>query len=170
VSFYDCRNSAGNNTTEFWAAVSTNGGASFLPNVKVSAGVSSALVPVVAATKFDYGDYSGLAFFGGVFYPCWADNSNSTGDNPDGAMNYFDIYTARVTVNTPVVMVNPRSSGNHFVVSVRTTVGKTYYLEATPTLSNPQWTTVTNAAGNGLFQDLTEANPGAQRFYRVRAQ
>jgi hypothetical protein len=170
VSFYDCRDSAGNNTTEFWAAVSTNGGASFLPNVKVSAGVSSALVPVIAATKFDYGDYSGLTFFGGVFYPCWADNSNSTGDNPNGASNYFDICTARVTVNTPVVMVNPRSSGNNFVVSVRSTVGKTYYLEATPTLSYPVWTTVTSAAGNGLLQDLTDTNPGAQRFYRVRAQ
>jgi hypothetical protein len=170
VSFYDCRNSASNNTTEFWAAVSTNGGASFLPNVKVSAGVSSALVPAIAGTKFDYGDYSGLTFFGGVFYPCWADNSNSTGDNPDGGMNYFDIYTARVTVNTPVVMVHPRSSGNHFVVSVRTTVGKTYYLEATPTLNDPQWTTVTNAAGNGPLKDLTDSNPGAQRFYRVQAQ
>jgi hypothetical protein len=168
VSFYDCRNSAGNNTTEFWAAVSTNGGASFLPNVKVSAGVSSALVSAVAG--FDYGDYSGLAFFGGVFYPCWADNSNSTGDNPDGAMNYFDIYTSRVTVNTPVVMVHPRSSGNQFVVSVRTTVGKTYYLEATPTLSDPEWTTVANVAGNGLLEDLTDTNPGGQTFYRVRAQ
>jgi hypothetical protein len=170
VSFYDCRNSASNNTTEFWAAVSTNGGASFLPNVKVGAGVSSALVPAVAGTKFDYGDYSGLAFFGGVFYPCWADNSNSTGDNPDGPMNYFDIYTARVTVNTPVLMVHPRVSGNHFVVSVRTTVGKTYYLEATPTLSHPEWTTVTNAAGNGLLEDLTDTNPGPQTFYRVRTQ
>jgi len=168
VSFYDCRNSVNNNTTEFWAAVSTNGGVSFLPNVKVSAGVSSALVSAVAG--FDYGDYSGLTFFGGVFYPCWADNSNSTGDNPDGAMNYFDMYTARVTVDRPVVIVNPRSSGNNFVVSLRTTIGKTYYLEATPTLSKPSWTTVTNAAGNGRLVDLTDANPGAKMFYRARVR
>ena len=128
VSFYDCRNSASNNTTEFWAAVSTNGGASFLPNVKVSAGVSS-----IASTSFDYGDYTGLTFFGGVFYPCWADNSNSTGNNPDGALNYFDLYTARVTVNTPVLLSNPRTNGNNFIVSLATTtVGKTYYLELPP--------------------------------------
>jgi hypothetical protein len=67
-------------------------------------------------------------------------------------------------------MVHPRSSGNHFVVSVRTTVGKTYYLEATPTLSDPEWTTVTNIAGNGLLEDLTDTNPGGQTFYRVREQ
>jgi hypothetical protein len=170
VSFYDCRNSESNNTTEFWAAVSTNGGVSFLPNVKVSAGVSSALATGQLGSKFDYGDYSGLTFFGGVFYPCWADNSNSTGDNPDGAMNYFDIYTARVTVNTPVVMVNPRSSGSSFLVSVRSTVGKTYYLEATSTLVNPDWTTMTNTVGNGVLEDLTDANPGAESFYRVRAE
>jgi hypothetical protein len=168
VSFYDCRNSVSNNTTELWAAVSTNGGASFLPNVKVSAGVSSALVSAVAG--FDYGDYSGLTFFGGVFYPCWADNSNSTGDNPDGAMNYFDIYTARVTVNTPALLVNPRPSGNNFVVSLRTTVGKTYYLEAAPTLVNPVWTTVTHVAGNGRLVDLTDTNPGGKMFYRARVQ
>jgi len=168
VPFYDCRNSVSNNTAEFWAAVSTNGGASFLPNVKVSAGVSSALATGALGNKFDYGDYSGLTFFGGVFYPCWSDNSNSTGDNPNGALNYFDMYTARVTVNTPVVMVNPRSSGNTFVVSVRTTVGKTYYLEAAPTLINSNWSTVTNAVGNGLVKDLADSNPGAERFYRVR--
>jgi hypothetical protein len=170
VSFYDCRDSVNNNTTEFWAAVSTNGGASFLPNVKVSAGVSSALVPVIAATKFDYGDYSALTFFGGVFYPCWSDNSDSTSDNPDGAGSYFDSYTARVTINTPVLMVNPRQSGAGFVVSMRTTVGKTYYLESTPTLANPVWTTVTSVTGNGLMQDLTDLNPGEQQFYRVMAE
>src|ERR1044071_676277 len=170
VCFYDCRNSASNNTAEFWAALSTDGAASFLPNVKVSEGVSSALATGLLGNKFDYGDYSGLTFFGGVFYPCWSDNSNSTGDNPDGAMNYFDTYTARVTVTTPLLLVNPRTSGNNFVVSLQTMLGKTYYLEATPELINPNWTTVTNAAGNGQLVDLTDTNPGAQTFYRARVQ
>jgi hypothetical protein len=44
----------------------------------------------------DYGDYTGLAFFGGVAHPAWSDNSNSTGDNPDGALHQLDIYTASV--------------------------------------------------------------------------
>jgi hypothetical protein len=170
VSFYDCRNSVSNNTTEFWAAVSTNGGASFLPNVKVSAGVSSALATGALGNKFDYGDYSGLTFFGGVFYPCWADNSNSTGDNPDGALNYFDMYTARVTVNTPLVLLNPRSSTNSFVVSTKTTVGKTYILEATATLPSAIWYPVANTVGNGSLLNLTDTNPAAQTFYRARVQ
>lgn len=170
VSFYDCRNSVSNNAAEFWAAVSTNGGASFLPNVKVSAGVSSA-IPIGSLNNFDYGDYTGLTFFGGVFYPCWADNSNSTGDNPDGAMDYSDMYTARVTVNTPAILVNPRTIASDFVVSVpTTTVSKTYYLEATPALGNPLWTTVTSVAGNGRLVNLTNTNPGAQTFYRARVQ
>jgi hypothetical protein len=39
-----------------------------------------------------------MSFTHGVFYPGWADNSNSTGDNPDGALSTFDVYTAKVTV------------------------------------------------------------------------
>ena len=46
----------------------------------------------------EYGDYTGLSYLGGSFYPSWADNSNSTGDNPDGALSKFDAYTAKVTV------------------------------------------------------------------------
>ncbi len=171
VSFYDCRNSPGNNTTEFWATVSTNGGVSFLPNVKVSAGVSSALVSAIVNTSFDYGDYSGLTYWGGVFYPCWADNSNSTGDNPNGANNYFDIYTAKVTVLTPPVLTNPRFSGGSFTASVLTTVGVNYYLESTPSLTTPTWTDAPAVLGNGLVQDLTDAGASSpSKFYRVRAQ
>jgi hypothetical protein len=40
-----------------------------------------------------------LDFYGGVFVPVWADNSNSTGDNPAGALATLDVYTARVSVS-----------------------------------------------------------------------
>jgi hypothetical protein len=33
------------------------------------------------------GDYIGLSYFGGIERPAWADNSNSTGTNPDGLMD-----------------------------------------------------------------------------------
>jgi hypothetical protein len=46
----------------------------------------------------DYGDYTGVAFYGGVFYPVWVDNSNSTNDNPNGTSGWLDLYTARLTV------------------------------------------------------------------------
>ena len=42
----------------------------------------------------DYGDYTGLAFLGGVAHVAWADNSNSTGADPAGAGGPPDLYTA----------------------------------------------------------------------------
>jgi hypothetical protein len=171
VSFYDCRNAPGNNTTEFWATVSVDGGLTFLPNVKVSAGVSSALVAAISNTQFDYGDYSGLAFHGGTFYPCWADNSNSTGDNPAGAQNTFDIYTARVTLNLPVVMLNPLLTNRTFHVSVQTVAAKTYFLEASLSLAPQSWTPVVSAAGDGTLKELVDLDATTpQKFYRVRVQ
>ena len=171
VSFYDCRNSPGNNTVEVWATVSTDGGLTFLPNVKVSAGVSSALVPAISSTAFDFGDYTGLAFHAGTFYPCWADNSNSTGDNPAGTLNNFDIYTARVTVNVPLVLVNPRFTNSTFRVSVQTVAIKTYFLESVVSLANPTWMTSATAPGDGTLKELIDANASTPiKFYRVRAQ
>jgi hypothetical protein len=170
VSFYDCRNSAGNNTTEVWATISTDGGATFLPNIKVSTGVSSALVPVIANDGFDYGDYTGLAFHGGTFYPCWADNSNSTGDNPAGANSWFDTYTARVTVNLPLVMLNPLRTNGAFHASVQTMAATTYLLESSPSLNPQSWTSVTNVAGDGTVKELVDPTATApSKLYRVRA-
>jgi hypothetical protein len=34
----------------------------------------------------------------GAFWPAWSDNSNSTGDNPDGTLHQFDLYTAKVSI------------------------------------------------------------------------
>ena len=50
---------------------------------------------------YDYFDYTGLAYYGGYFYPAWADNSISTGNNPDcppynNPTWQMDIYVARV--------------------------------------------------------------------------
>jgi hypothetical protein len=98
VTWHDARNDAGNNNSEFWGAVSDTGGVSFSSNFKISAGVSN---DDVAASGVDYGDYHSNTFHAGRLYPIWADNSNSTGDNPAGANSTFDMYTARVTV-TPV--------------------------------------------------------------------
>jgi hypothetical protein len=171
VSFYDCRNSPGTNTAEVWATASTDGGLTFLPNVKVSSGVSSALAPDISSTTFDYGDYSGLAFHGGTFYPCWADNSNSTGDNPAGAQSNFDIYTARVTLNIPLVVINPRFTNSTFHVSVQTIAAKTYVLESSLSLADQNWTISASVAGDGTLKELVDSDASApQKFYRVRAQ
>jgi hypothetical protein len=106
VSWYDARNDLGtggpgdtdgipNDDVQIWATYSTDGGVSLAPNLQVSEGASSA---VAAGSYFDYGDYTHAAFQSHVFYPAWSDNSNSTGDNPDGTLHQFDLYTAKVTI------------------------------------------------------------------------
>jgi hypothetical protein len=112
VSWHDSRNDDGgigpgnrkagpNNDAQLFASESIDGGLTFLPNVQVSAGTSSEddaepqPTPLPCCQDLDYGDYTGLAYEGGNFYPAWADNSNSTGLNPDGPTK-MDILTAKV--------------------------------------------------------------------------
>src|SRR5439155_11096567 len=94
VVWYDCRNSGSNNRVELWGTASVDGGLSFLPDFKISTGSTSG---INAGGGNELGDYVGLDFYDSLLYPCWSDNSNSTGDNPDGTAN-LDYYGARVTV------------------------------------------------------------------------
>jgi hypothetical protein len=106
LSWYDTRNDLGtggsgdtngipNDDFQIWATYSSNGGASVAPNFQVSRGTSNA---VDANSFFDVGDYTHAAFVGGTFWPAWADNSNSTGQNPDGTLHQFDLYTAKISI------------------------------------------------------------------------
>jgi hypothetical protein len=106
VSWYDTRNDLGtggsgdtdgirNDDFQIWATDSGDGGATFAPNFQVSQGTSNA---IDANSFFDTGDYTHAAFVSGTFWPAWSDNSNSTGDNPDGTLNQFDLYTAKVSI------------------------------------------------------------------------
>ena len=62
-------------------------------------------------------------FHNGEFHPAWADDSNSTGDNPDGTTR-FDIYTAKVTPGPTALTVLDlfarRRAGGAVAVSWRT--------------------------------------------------
>jgi len=82
-----------NDDAQLWGAFSTDDGATFGANVQISAGTSNSHD---SGNGIDYGDYSGLAFYGGKARPAWSDNSNSTGTNPNGALHQLDIYTAAV--------------------------------------------------------------------------
>jgi hypothetical protein len=106
MSWYDTRNDLGtggsgdtdgipNDDFQIWATDSTNGGTTFALNFRVSQGTSNA---VDANSFFDTGDYTHAAFVSGTFWPAWSDNSNSTGDNPDGTLHQFDLYTAKVSI------------------------------------------------------------------------
>jgi hypothetical protein len=84
-----------NDDAQFWGTFSTKGGVSFARNIQISAGTSNSHD---SGNGIDYGDYTGLSFYAGIAHPAWADNSNSTGTNPDGALHQLDIYTAAVGV------------------------------------------------------------------------
>lgn len=104
VVWYDSRNDLGtggtgdtdgvpNDDAQFWGAFSTDSGQTFTKNIQISAGTSNSHD---SGNAIDYGDYTGLSFVGGVAHPAWADNSNSTVNNPDGTLHGLDIYTAAV--------------------------------------------------------------------------
>jgi hypothetical protein len=163
VTWHDARNDTGSgagstNTTpnddaQFWGAFSVNGGASFRPNFQISAGTSN---EVASGNGIDYGDYTSSDFVGGNLFPVWADNSNSTNNNPNGALAAFDIYTSRVhfEVNDPPVV----SAGP----DVATSEGSPVALNGTVTQADeagtdPVTTTWTVSAG----APCTFANPNA---------
>lgn len=106
VIWYDARNDLGtggpgdtdgipNTDAQVWGAFSTDGGQTFTRNIQISAGTSNSHD---AQNGIDYGDYCGLSFYGGIAHPAWSDNSNSTGNNPDGTLHQLDIYTTSVPV------------------------------------------------------------------------
>jgi hypothetical protein len=100
ITWYDCRNDPVTNTaTRFYAAVSSDGGNTWSANIDLEPnGQSNATTanPVPGAGYMDYYDYTGLAYYGGYFYPAWADNSNyPVGYNPDGIKG-MDIFVARI--------------------------------------------------------------------------
>jgi len=87
-----------NDDAQYWGTMSLDGGETWLQNYRVSDGTSNAQD---AFDGVDYGDYSALTANAGVFYPAWADNSNSTHTNPDGRLSRFDVYTAKVLPPQP---------------------------------------------------------------------
>jgi hypothetical protein len=97
VAWFDARNSAANNTVQYFGAISSDSGMTFSRNFQISVGMSDQAKSVPALRDADFGDYTGGAFANGRLVAAWADNSNSTFDNPDGA-SQFDVYTAIVDV------------------------------------------------------------------------
>jgi len=89
VSFYDTRNDPAGLQTDVYYARSTNGGASFLPNVKVTTARSDETwAPADLGNQ--YGDYAGMAASGGVAHPFWTDG------RADATLGE-EVFTAAVT-------------------------------------------------------------------------
>lgn len=165
VVWYDCRNSATDNHEELWGTVSLDGGVTFLPEVKISTGLTTG---VNLGGGNELGDYLGLDFYGGIFHPCWADDSNSTGDNPDGTAD-LDIYTAAVQVAPAVPVlaaVGPATNGGF---NFKVTCTPMFTLGVDTSTNLVQWTALgsgfTGTNGSFTFNDTNAVR--RLRFYRA---
>ncbi len=95
-----------------YTAISTNGGVNFATNLSA---ISSTFMlnpnslfnpPVVGYASFvpssgsplGFGNYTGLAYNSGEFYPAWADNSDVALINPNGPLSNFDVTISQVVV------------------------------------------------------------------------
>ena len=98
VSWYDARNDPNGTGVQFFAAVSNNGGTSFLAGSPISDGTSNAAT--IPGGSFEalnqFGDYTTTTFVNGVFYPIWTDNSPALVGNPN--VPQMDVATQRVVV------------------------------------------------------------------------
>jgi hypothetical protein len=185
VTWLDCRNDAVNNVnTEMFGTVSLDGGVTFLPNVQIAAQPSTS----APSRPDEYGDYSGVAFVAGKFFADWPDNSNSTNDNPNGAGNLANLYTASVTVNSEFnfsssTFATTKSAGSititvtrnggidtttavNFATSNGTAMAGTDYTDTSGTLffighvtSQTFNIPILNGAGNGGTVNLTLSSP-----------
>lgn len=89
-----------NTDLEYFVTASYDGGVTYLPNVLVSGGSTNANRNFINTINGSLiGNYTGITVANGVILAAWADNSNSTGDNPDGNFN-TDVYVARLTEST----------------------------------------------------------------------
>lgn len=90
VCWYDCRDDSSNVKASLYAAISTDAFSTVPPrNFRLASGQSQ------ENGNGDFKEYIGGFFFKGFFHPVWADNSNSTGNNPDGTTGAMDIYICR---------------------------------------------------------------------------
>jgi uncharacterized repeat protein (TIGR01451 family) len=92
--------SSPNQEAVMYTTLSFDGGTTFLPNEQLlppneiintpAVGIASDVAGSDSLTG--WGHYSGLAAYGANFFPVWADNSDVTTNNPDGANVNFDLY------------------------------------------------------------------------------
>jgi hypothetical protein len=125
-------NAIPNDDAELWgvAGTPTPSGVAFGPNVELSSGYSNA---VLSGQLIEYGDYIGLDFRSGLLNAAWGDNSNSTGDNPDGTLAAMDIYAARAAVVAPATPAGAPSAR----LAVQEFVRKGRFLNLTVSYSDP---------------------------------
>ena len=113
-----------------------------------------------------------MDFYNNILYPVWADDSNSTGDNPDGTAN-LDYYGAAVTlVPAPevpplVVAAVQQLDGANVLTLMWTNNGSQVVLQSSRTLPGV-WSTVSSPwSTNANWISTTVTNSASAQFYRL---
>jgi len=66
-------------------------------------------------------------------------------------------------------LIAPAKNGDTFSFSIQTLDGRTYVIDYTDYLANPDWHSLPNVNGDGSVQTVNDTAPGVpQRFYRFR--
>jgi hypothetical protein len=155
VGFHDCRNDNGipgpggtnmipNDDAEYYGTFSTDGGATWAPNRRLSGGFSNA---TASLNGIDYGDYVGLSAFAGKLYTLWADNANCDGTNPNGTLHQFDLYANPLMFSGGSPTPTPTASPTPTATATSTpTATATATATATPTSTATATPTATATA------------------------
>lgn len=152
-----------NTDGQIFGCISTDGGVTFNnPQFQVSAGSSE-------DTANGFGEYLGLGYVNNVHIVGWSDNSNSTGDNPDGALNNSDFYVCVDSVKPGTTTPPPPPRPDLVItnVALATTppliAGVKFNLTVTvlnqgPGKSNNFFVSAFNDPNTAVFQDTTVTN------------
>ena len=162
VGWYDARNDVDNEDVEYFAAYSKDGGETWSDNIKVSDGASNG----GCAPAGNLGLVTGLEFDNGTIHLAWADNSNSTGDNPDGTRHSTDIYYDRISLVTTYLGIQADLDDAHLIgvpgfeiwASGTVKMNKARDLDGNPSPVRMNWkeATTTHDPGNQLADlDIT---------------
>ncbi|MBK7999079.1 MAG: putative Ig domain-containing protein [Verrucomicrobia bacterium] len=84
--------------------------------------------------------------------------------------NEFQVIVTRGDLSRPA-LANPTLAGGTFTVALQGVSGRTYFLERTASLDQPEWVVVDEIVGSGSTLVLTDLNPtGGTSYYRARVQ
>lgn len=94
------------------------------------------------------------------------------GTPPAGTVWVPRYSTTNVTIGLaePLKVAGASGGPGEFALSIGTTAGFNYVVEASETLSPPDWRTVSTVTGDGLTKNLKYASDRPRSFYRVQIQ
>jgi hypothetical protein len=108
-------------------------------------------------------------FFGSTSNALAADNADP---DHDGVPNWKE-YLAGTDPNSAASCLQFNSAISATGATTLTWLsapGKTYAIEAAPSIMSTNWTTLGSVVGDGNVKQVTEPNSGTAQFYRIRLQ